>query len=45
MRQGIMSRGNQRGVVAIIVALSMAVLIGFAGLALDGGQLYVSKTE
>lgn len=36
---------QQRGAVAIIVALTLAVLIGFAGLALDGGQLYVSKTE
>jgi hypothetical protein len=31
--------------VAIIVGLSMAVLVGFAGLALDGGRLYVNKTE
>ncbi|WP_211364065.1 pilus assembly protein TadG-related protein [Propionivibrio limicola] len=30
---------------AIIVGLSIAVLIGFAGLALDAGQLYVTKTE
>lgn len=36
---------RQNGAVAIIVALTLAVLIGFAGLALDGGQLYVSKTE
>lgn len=36
---------KQRGAVAIIVALSLAVLIGFAGLALDLGKLYVAKTE
>ncbi|MDQ9168914.1 pilus assembly protein TadG-related protein [Oxalobacteraceae bacterium R-40] len=36
---------RQRGAVAIVVALSMAVLIGFVGLALDTGKLYVAKTE
>jgi hypothetical protein len=36
---------RQRGAVAIIVGLSLAVLVGFAGLALDGGRLYVNKTE
>ena len=39
------SRREQRGAVAIVVALSLAVLVGFAGLALDGGRLYVNKTE
>ena len=38
-------RRQQRGAVAIIVGLSIAVLIGVAGLALDGGRLYVNKTE
>jgi hypothetical protein len=38
-------RQAQRGVVAIIVGLSIAVLIGFLGLAIDGGHLYVTKTE
>jgi len=28
-----------------MVGLSIAVLVGFAGLALDGGRLYVNKTE
>jgi len=37
--------GGQRGVVAIIVGLTLAVMVGFAGLALDGGRLYVHKTE
>ncbi|MFN3414956.1 MAG: pilus assembly protein TadG-related protein [Caldimonas sp.] len=36
---------RQRGVVAIIVGLAIAVLLGFAGLALDGGRLYINKTE
>lgn len=36
---------RQRGAVAIVVGLSIAVLIGFAGLALDLGRLYVAKTE
>ena len=46
MRKRIALAGDrQRGAVAIIVALSLAVLIGFAGLALDLGHLYVDKTE
>jgi len=36
---------RQRGAVAIIVGLSLAVLIGFAGLALDLGKLFIAKTE
>lgn len=36
---------RQRGTVAVIVGLSLAVLIAFAGLALDLGHLYVTKTE
>jgi len=36
---------RQRGVVAIITALAIVVLMGFAGLALDGGHLYLTKTE
>ncbi len=38
-------RNLQKGAVAIIVALSLPVLIGMAGLALDLGKLYVTKTE
>lgn len=38
-------RNRQNGAVAIIVALSLPVLIGMAGLALDLGKLYVTKTE
>ncbi len=37
--------GKERGAVAIVVALSMAVLIGFFGLAFDLGKLYIAKSE
>jgi hypothetical protein len=37
--------GKESGAVAIVVALSMAVLIGFFGLAFDLGKLYVAKSE
>lgn len=43
MRIALPSR--QRGTVAIIAALALPLLIGFAGLALDGGRLYLQKTE
>jgi hypothetical protein len=36
---------RERGAIAIIVALSMAVLVGFAGLVLDLGHLFITKTE
>jgi hypothetical protein len=36
---------RQRGAVAIIVGLSLAVMLGFIGLAIDGGRLYLTKTE
>jgi hypothetical protein len=36
---------RQRGTVAIIAAIALPILIGFAGLALDGGRLYMHKTE
>ncbi len=36
---------KQQGVVAIMVVLSLAVLIGFVGLALDLGKLFVTKSE
>lgn len=39
------TRKRQNGTVAIIAALSLPILIGFAGLALDVGRLYVEKTE
>jgi hypothetical protein len=36
---------KERGAIAIIVGLSLAVLVGAVGLAVDGGRLYVTKTE
>lgn len=36
---------RQRGAVAIIVALALPLLIGMAGLALDLGKLFITKTE
>jgi hypothetical protein len=44
-RQRYRSRGKQKGVVAVIVALCMAALVGFVGLALDLGKLYIAKSE
>jgi hypothetical protein len=38
-------RPSQRGTVAIIAAIVLPILIGFAGLALDGGRLFMHKTE
>ena len=43
--QGNLNIGQQRGAVAVIVALSMVVLVSFVGLALDLGKLFVTKTE
>lgn len=36
---------RQRGAVAIVVAVTLAVLVGFLGLALDLGKLYVARSE
>lgn len=36
---------RQRGAVAIMLGLSLVVLIGFAGLAIDLGRFFVIKTE
>lgn len=38
-------RRREGGLIAIIIALSLVTLIGFAGLVLDLGRLYVNKTE
>ena len=35
----------QRGAIAIIVGLSLAAMVGMAGLAVDLGRLYVNKAE
>ena len=45
MRKETRSRSSETGAVAIIVAVSLAVLVGFAGLVLDLGRLYINKTE
>ena len=46
LRRTLRSRpSRQRGVVAIVVGLMLAVLVGFIGLAIDGGHLYLTKTE
>lgn len=39
------SADRQRGAVAIMLGLTLAVLIGFAGLALDLGRFFIIKTE
>ncbi|MDE1948930.1 MAG: pilus assembly protein TadG [Burkholderiales bacterium] len=39
------STPTRRGAVSIIVGLSLVVLLGFVGLAIDGGHLYLTKTE
>ena len=36
---------NQTGAVAIIIAIAIPILIGIAGLALDLGKLFITKTE
>jgi hypothetical protein len=36
---------RQRGAVAVVVGLTIFVLVGMIGLALDSGQLFVNKTE
>jgi Flp pilus assembly protein TadG len=40
-----LQRSRQRGAVAVIVGLTMVVMIGAVGLAMDAGRLYISKTE
>lgn len=39
------ARRKQRGVVAILVGMTIMVMVGMVGLAIDLGQLFVSKTE
>lgn len=38
-------RHRQRGAVAVLVGLTIFVLVGMIGLALDMGQMFVNKTE
>lgn len=39
------AKKKQQGSVSIIIALSMTVLVGFVGIALDLGKLYIVKSE
>lgn len=39
------TRQKQQGVVAILVGMTIVVMVGMVGLAIDLGQLFVSKTE
>ena len=39
------SAARQRGAVALVVGLTLSVLLGAIGLALDSGHLYLTKTE
>jgi Flp pilus assembly protein TadG len=45
MRLFLRAKKKQQGSVSIIIALSMTVLVGFVGIALDLGKLYVVKSE
>jgi len=45
MKLPLIHRLRQRGAVAILAAIALPVLIGFAGLAIDSGRLYVQKGE
>ena len=38
-------RQRQKGVVAILVGMTIVVMVGMVGLAIDLGQMYVSKSE
>lgn len=44
MRHGL-TRFRQRGAVAVVVGLTIVMLAGMVGLAIDGGHLYLTKTE
>lgn len=45
MHKSSFHRYQQDGAIAIIAALALPILIGFAGLALDLGHMYIEKTE
>lgn len=45
MRRPMTIPRKARGVSAVIVAIAIVVLVGFAGLALDSGRLFIHKTE
>ena len=45
MKQKVITNQRQTGAVAVTVAISIVVLIGFVGLALDLGRLFITKSE
>jgi len=45
MKTGSSLKTRQGGAVAVVVGVSMVVLVGFLGLAVDLGHLYVAKAE
>ena len=45
MKIGISAKNRQDGAVAVMVGFTLALLIGFLGLALDLGRLFIVKTE
>ena len=45
MRSRISNASRQKGAVLVLVGISLAVLIGFLGIVVDLGRLFVTKTE
>src|SRR5688572_822188 len=45
MRSRISNASRQKGAVLVLVGISIAVLIGFLGIVVDLGRLFVTKTE
>lgn len=45
MRRAVRLRSRQKGAVLILVGISAAVLVGFLGIVVDLGRLFVTKTE
>ncbi len=41
----VLPRRREQGVVAILVGMTIVVMVGMVGLAIDLGQMYVAKTE
>jgi hypothetical protein len=45
MKAAIVSVKRQRGAAAIVAGLSLALLLGFVGLAIDSARMFVARTE
>lgn len=45
MKRAVRPRAPQKGAVLILVAIALAVLVGFLGIVVDLGRLFVTKTE